>query len=146
MGAAAPTSSLTPTRDAASGYRVLIVDDEPELADFIAEIAEDLGFEAVSVNSALEFLEQFYIVKPDAVVMDIVMPDMDGIELIQWLAGEGSSVPVILTTGARPYFIDMVREIGTQKGANVRGALRKPFSATDLEVQLLQSISPPDAS
>ncbi len=65
--------------------RILIVDDEADFREFIARVAWGLGFEATAVGASAEFRAVYDTVAPDAIVLDIVMPEEDGIELLNWL-------------------------------------------------------------
>ena len=93
---------------------LLIVDDEPEMAEYVGDVADGMGFDCVIATSAKDALDLYGIHKPIGIVMDVVMPDMDGIELVQALAALGCVVPIIV------------------------GGLSKPFRAAELEALLKQ--------
>src|SRR5882724_1575278 len=64
-----------------SGKRILVVDDEVSITDFIVRALEDHGFEAWAVNNPLRALEQAVKVKPDLILLDFIMPQIVGSEL-----------------------------------------------------------------
>ncbi|MEH2196211.1 MAG: ATP-binding protein [Nostoc sp.] len=85
-----------------SGTRVLVVDDDIDSRDFIAFVLEQDGAFVIAVSSAYEALETLAQVKPDVLVSDIGMPDMDGYMLIHKVRGltleEGGQIPAIALT------------------------------------------------
>lgn len=117
---------------------LIVVDDEPDMADFVKDVAEMVGFETLVANSAKEFQNLCAKAKPDAVVMDIVMPDMDGIELLKWISGNGYSCPVILISGYDGGYIDAAAQLGKVQGVPVVGTLTKPIPLDQMKMMLTQ--------
>ncbi|HEY9300506.1 MAG TPA: response regulator, partial [Phormidium sp.] len=89
---------LNPLQD----VRILLIDDEPDARELIAFILEDAGAIATVAASALEALKIFPQLKPDLVVSDIGMPEMDGYMLIEQIRAmppqQGGQVPAIALT------------------------------------------------
>lgn len=79
---------------------VLIVDDEKDLRDGLAEAVRDLGYEALAASSGREALAITARSKPAAVLLDLRMPDMDGLDVLTRLraGGDGANVPVAIIT------------------------------------------------
>lgn len=117
---------------------LLIVDDEPDMVAFVSDVAEDMGFECASAGSARECLEIYGTVKPAGIVLDVVMPDMDGIELIQALAKNNFSAPIIAMSGYQQIYLDILESLAGEHNAVVVGTLNKPFTARDLQKMLKQ--------
>jgi len=82
-----------------SGARVLIVDDEKEFASVLAERMEARGFRVDTVESGAEAIEQVKDKKYDAIVLDLAMPEMDGIETLKRLLAESPDLQILLLTG-----------------------------------------------
>ncbi len=84
-----------------SGRRVLVVDDERGLAEFIAEFLQDYGFDASVHDSALRALDDFRASPHayDLAITDQTMPGMSGLELVEALRGIRQDLPIILCTG-----------------------------------------------
>ena len=85
-----------------ANLRVLVVDDEADMRDLISAILEQTGAEIKVVTSAIEVLETLHSYKPDILISDIGMPEMDGYELLRQIKRlppeQGGSVPAIALT------------------------------------------------
>ena len=119
--------------------QLLIVDDELDIAEFVGDVGKALGFDVTTSKSGTEFQDKYSTRKPSAIVMDIVMPDKDGIELINWLCEKKCTAPIILMTGYDVLYVETAKKLGLKKGCRVIGTLRKPFTEEELE-PLLQKI------
>lgn len=111
----------------ATGPRlILVVDDEPRMIRFIRMNLELEGYRVIEANNGIEALDQVRKHLPDLVVMDVMMPKMDGFEALRLLR-EISTVPVILLT-VRSDEEDRIR--GLELGAD--DYITKPFSPREL--------------
>ncbi len=108
------------------GKLVLVVDDEKRMVEFIRMNLELEGYRVATAHNGLEALERVRADLPDLVLLDVMMPQMDGFETLQRIR-EISSVPVIMVTvrGEEP---DLVR--GLEQGAD--DYIAKPFSPREL--------------
>lgn len=77
--------------------KVLIVDDEPAVLNFLNRLFEDAGHEPVGAADGMVGLKEFFTAQPDVAVVDIMMPNMDGVELCRRIR-EVSYVPVVVLT------------------------------------------------
>jgi two-component system OmpR family response regulator len=107
--------------------RVLVVDDEPHITDLVTTAFRYEGFEADQVTSGQAALNQIAADPPDLVVLDIMLPDLDGLEVTRRLRSAGVQVPVLFLT-ARDATEDKIA------GLTVGGDdyLAKPFSLEEL--------------
>lgn len=80
--------------------KVLIADDEPAIVDLLASFLEDEGFEVECASDGAAAFRKSMQVRPDIIVTDIMMPNMDGYALIDKLAGTPAEVPVIIMSAA----------------------------------------------
>ena len=78
--------------------RILVVDDETILSNTLKKILSEQGYEVAVCNRGKEFEERFAAAKPDLVLMDIYMGEVNGIELLQGLRAAGWETPVIIMT------------------------------------------------
>jgi len=106
--------------------KIMIVDDEPKIIRFVAANLKSLGYETLASQSGQEALEAIESFDPDLVLLDLMMPGMDGFEVLKRLRTY-SSVPVIMLT-ARSNSSDKVQ--GLNLGAD--DYLTKPFSLDEL--------------
>ncbi|MGZ7497386.1 response regulator transcription factor [Corynebacterium sp. ZY180755] len=81
-----------------SKTRVLIVDDEPNIVELLNVSLKFQGFEVATAHSGLEALEVAREFKPEAFILDVMMPGMDGYELLPKLRAEGFDGPVLYLT------------------------------------------------
>ncbi len=83
-------------------HHILVVDDEPTICEFIHEFLEDEGYQSVCAGNGAEALEQIQRTRPDLVLMDIMMPGLDGREVVRQLQEHPtySAIPVILMSAA----------------------------------------------
>lgn len=110
----------------AKQFRVLVVDDEPHILTFLKVKLKASGYEVLTADNGLAALEQVQMQEPDLLVLDVVMPGMDGFETLKRVRAL-SSVPVIILS-ARDDNIDKVK--GLELGAD--DYLAKPFSPDEL--------------
>jgi len=112
---------------------ILVVDDEERMVRFIRLNLEQDGFQVVEANRGVEAIHKLRDSMPDVVILDIMMPDLDGFEVLK-LIREISQVPVIMLT-AKGEEDDRVR--GLELGAD--DYVTKPFSPREL-VSLLMTV------
>ncbi len=119
------------------GIKLVIVDDEPGILRALSLILASLKCEVTTLSSPRMVLEHIEAGgMPDAIVSDLRMPDMTGIELLFALRFKGVDVPFILMSGhATP------QEVASAQGANLTAFLSKPFAPQDL-VRELEKICP----
>ncbi len=109
---------------------ILCIEDEPEMIDLIRLILNRRGFEVIGANGGKEGLESIRKEKPDLVLLDLMMPDMDGWEVYQQMKADEKTrdVPVIVVT-AKAQSIDKVLGLHIAK---VDDYIAKPFSPQEL--------------
>jgi len=110
---------------------VLLVEDEQTLAMIIKDTLDTQGFRVMLASDGLQGLEMMPTVRPDVVVADVMMPRMDGFEMVRHLRRTDQHTPVLMLT-ARSAVTDVVR--GFELGAN--DYLKKPFGMQELIVRI----------
>jgi DNA-binding response OmpR family regulator len=115
-----------------SNKRLLIVDDEPDFGAFVRRVAERLDFEVKVTTNPRAFKEIFHRFNPTVLVLDIVMPDEDGIELVRWLATMQCTARIIIITGFDPNYTKIADVLGSAAGIASITRLTKPVSVADL--------------
>ncbi len=79
--------------------KILVIDDEPEIRELLAEILQEEGFEVFGAADGVEGLELFHDIKPDLVITDVKMPRKDGLEVLRGVKDSESDIDVIILTG-----------------------------------------------
>jgi DNA-binding response OmpR family regulator len=80
--------------------KILVVDDEPGIRGLLATILERKGYAVLLAESGKKGLDLFRRERPDLIVLDLKMPDMDGITVLQDIRGLDFQTPVVILTGA----------------------------------------------
>jgi len=108
---------------------IMVVDDNPDIITIVKTILEGRGFTVFSASSGPELLSMLPNQKADLIILDIMMPEMDGLEVLTRLKGktETSTIPVILLT-AKVQYEDVLG--GYKLGADYY--ITKPFTSTQL--------------
>ncbi|HSQ38851.1 MAG TPA: response regulator [Anaerolineales bacterium] len=109
---------------------ILCIEDEPEMIDLIRLILERRGFKVQGASGGVEGIRQVRELHPDLVLLDLMMPDMDGWEVYQQMKADETTrdIPVIVVT-AKAQSIDKVLGLHIAK---VDDYIAKPFSPQDL--------------
>ena len=89
--------------------KILLVDDEPSILIVYREEFEDEGYQVISAVNGEEGLEKFNREKPDIVILDILMPGMNGIEVLRQMKMQQPDIPIILSSA----FQEFQRDIGS---------------------------------
>ncbi|MCH7587500.1 MAG: response regulator transcription factor [Chloroflexi bacterium] len=113
-----------------SGERILVVDDEQNIVDLVALYLERDGFKVESANDGATALEMIQANEPALVVLDIMLPELDGFEVCRRTRAT-SDVPIIMLT-ARDEDIDKI--VGLELGAD--DYLTKPFNPRELVARI----------
>ena len=120
--------------------QLLLIDDEPALAEFVANAARECGFEPAITSNDERFREQFRTSRPAAVAMDLGMP-VDGVELLRFLADEDFEGPVLIISGFDRRVLESAFRLGAAQGLKMVGPLEKPVRLEELE-NLLRGLKP----
>jgi two-component system response regulator VicR len=113
-----------------TGKRILCIEDEAEMIDLIRLILGRRGYEVLGANGGREGIEMVRSEKPDLVLLDLMMPDMDGWEVYQQMKADENTrdIPVIVVT-AKAQSIDRVLGLHIAK---VDDYIAKPFNPQEL--------------
>ncbi|MEW5422003.1 EAL domain-containing protein [Amorphus sp. 3PC139-8] len=112
--------------------RLLILDDEAAIGTLVATVARKVGYEAEATTDFGSFREAFDRIEPTHVVLDLQLPDTDGVEVLSYLTARGANVRVLLMSGFDARVLDMVGQVARDRGFDVIATCRKPLRVPEL--------------
>ena len=107
-------------------YKILVVDDEVDIVKFIGDYLTEEGYEVIKAYNGVEALDKMRQNRPDLVVLDIMLPGLDGFEVCKQIRTE-STVPILMVT-AKDSDVDKI--VGLEIGAD--DYIPKPFNPREL--------------
>jgi DNA-binding response OmpR family regulator len=109
--------------------RVLVVEDDPDIAELVARYLEKAGYTTARVSSGRDALDAVRAKAPDLIVLDVMLPHVDGLEVCRLLRANDhtASIPIIMLTARAD---ESERIVGLEMGAD--DYLAKPFSPNEL--------------
>ena len=116
---------------------ILVVDDEEAIREVVSTMLESKGYHCTSVPNGRAAQEQVKRFTPDLVLSDMIMPEMDGIKLLEWMRQYDPEVPVIMVTA--------IHDISTALESIRRGAydyILKPFEKDQLFLGVGRALEP----
>ncbi|NQS89213.1 sigma-54-dependent Fis family transcriptional regulator [Patescibacteria group bacterium] len=119
----------------ANKVNILIVDDDPEALETLSDVLEDEGYKILTVNSGKEAIAEVTEEKPQVILLDIKMPDMDGIEVLRRIKKIDKDIPVIMTTayGSMDSVIQAMR-------LGAYDYLNKPFDLDKMKILIKRAL------
>lgn len=111
-------------------YRIIVVDDDPSILDLLRVLLESEGYAVQTFQAAAPALEAAVEEPPDAAIVDLMMPEMNGLDLLKALQQNQSTrhVPALICSA---YYEDLLRSDSELRRASVY-RLRKPFHVDEL--------------
>lgn len=120
--------------------RLLIVDDERPVCEAIRHVAQHVGFEVNIATTPGDFFEAYGSFQPSAIILDLMIPEADGIELLTFLAESRCAAHILLVSGVDISIIHSAQRLGRVHGLKMNGVLQKPLTVPDLEGALKQAL------
>jgi EAL domain-containing protein (putative c-di-GMP-specific phosphodiesterase class I)/ActR/RegA family two-component response regulator len=117
--------------------RLLILDDDPHIGKMVQLIAESVGLAARFMTNTVEFFRAVDEWHPTHIAVDLVMPEMDGVEVLVKLADRKCRAKIIITSGVGTRVLDAAGRSANEHGLNISGVLSKPFSPRTLRALLV---------
>jgi ActR/RegA family two-component response regulator len=119
--------------------RLLVIDDEADFGTFVGRVAGGLGYEVALTRCAAEFQDAYRRFAPTHILVDVIMPDRDGIEIVSWLATMGCKARIFIISGYSSHYVEAAKAIGNSQGLGSVATLKKPISLADLRRALGES-------
>jgi len=111
--------------------KILIIEDDPDIAQLISMHVMEAGYEALHVDSGEQGLEEFEKSAPDLLVLDLMLPGINGLEVCKHIRKENERIPVLMLTAKST---ELDRVLGLELGAD--DYLTKPFSVVELMARI----------
>ncbi|MFP6744372.1 MAG: response regulator [Alphaproteobacteria bacterium] len=115
-----------------SAGRLLVVDDESRFGEFVGKVAADAGYEVEVTTKGHDFQARYLEFQSTAVVVDLIMPEIEGIELVQWVAERDAPAHLSVVTGYSPEYATLAKILGEAKGLPSVSTLTKPVRVSVL--------------
>lgn len=112
--------------------RMLVIDDEEDICDLIAEIGMRRGLDVRTLSNPENVLAMLTSFTPEFIMLDLMMPNTDGVELLRLLAEHVKDAKLCLISGSDTRVLNSARRLGSAHGLNVIAALEKPLNMSVL--------------
>jgi EAL domain-containing protein (putative c-di-GMP-specific phosphodiesterase class I)/ActR/RegA family two-component response regulator len=119
---------------------LVVIDDDDLVGQLVVEAAQQVGFVASAVQDFEALKRQVDVGEPDLMVLDLVLPNVDGIQVLRFLADRGCKAKIWLLSGFDPKVVQTAERLGVSLGLNIVGALNKPVSVTTLKEELRKQL------
>ncbi len=114
------------------GRRLLVVDQHQAFVGFACQVGRRLGYQTSAIVDARELADRVRAWRPDILVMEIVLPELDGIEIIRLLSELGFDGQLILVTAHDPRYLELARKTAETRGLRVAACLAQPARTADI--------------
>ncbi len=116
--------------------RLLVIDDDWQIVEFVRMVAEKQGFEVAATSDPDDFMRTYESFEPNVILLDVVMPGKDGIELLRFLAENNCSSRILVMSGYNEYYLSTAEKLSKAMGLPAIQRLQKPIRLDDLRVAL----------
>jgi len=127
-----------------SPKKLVVIDDDDLITELVIEAAQQVGFMGAAANDFETFKEILGRIQPDLILIDLVMPQVDGIQVLRYLASQNCTSNILLMSGFDPKVVQTAQRLGLSLGLNVEGILSKPVSISVLKAEIKRAASTGD--
>jgi len=117
---------------------LLAIDDDELILRLLINLGGDAGYDVIAVQDAQLLTETLDRVSPELIILDLVMPKLDGIEVLKTLADKGVTARLVLISGFEATLLARAGDLATSLGLNLVGSVQKPLDAEKLSLVLKQ--------
>lgn len=119
--------------------RLLIVDDETDICELLKEVGEQCGYESTCLTSGVEFYKVVQEINPTFIILDLNIPDHDGIELLRFLAQHNSVATILLQSGQDEKILSISTKLGQDMGLSMERYFQKPLKLKEIADLLMKA-------
>jgi EAL domain-containing protein (putative c-di-GMP-specific phosphodiesterase class I)/ActR/RegA family two-component response regulator len=123
---------MMPSQQSENASRLLVLDDDPDIGQTVRNMTENLGYQCRVTIRPNDFFDALDAWRPTHILLDLVMPEMDGMEVIRHLADRRCDATLIISSGLGNRVVDAASRAASQHQLTMAGVLNKPFSIRDL--------------
>lgn len=127
-------------RMTAQSRRLMIVDDDREMGEYVRNVAEPLGYFVDVFTEAEGFKTAIECSDPDLIILDLTMPETDGIELMRYLSGIRTQAKILIMSGFDSSIREMAFLLGKEGNLQMFGILPKPVRSAELRLMLTDAM------
>src|SRR6478609_4824173 len=124
-----------------SADRILVIDDDKVVGEIVSALAKAMGLQCDVTRSPLTFFDRI-TPETSVIILDLVMPEMDGIEILRLLGEKQCKARIVLMSGINIRVIETAKKLAQTLGLTVVGHLQKPFPLSQLKDVLGTNLSP----
>jgi two-component system response regulator VicR len=123
--------------------KILVIDDERSVTKIVARVASDLGFVVETLNDPSLAFDIFEAFKPDILLLDMLMPEVDGVDVLNEILACGTDAFIVIMSGYGKACLQLGKSVAKFHDHRAITTLAKPFRRADL-IALLESHSMAD--
>jgi DNA-binding response OmpR family regulator len=112
--------------------KLLVVDDQDSITRIVSKIGSQLGYDVRTLNDPTRAFDEFETFKPDVLVIDLVMPEVDGIDILHKILAMGTSAQIIVMSGFGKGYLRLGQEVAAFHEHPEITTLAKPFRRAEL--------------
>ncbi len=112
--------------------KAIIIDDDIDIIDIIEPILEEIGFISIQKIVQSADIQKIYKDDIDLIILDLFMPEMDGVEILRYLGEKSSKSHIVLVSGHSKQVLASAEQVAKAYGLNILGTITKPFSINTL--------------
>ncbi len=116
--------------------RLLVIDDDSETATLVTDAAESCGFAVEALEDPAEFLRVYADLDPDVILLEVMMPGIDSIELMRFLADRRARARILIFATADRRMMEMAVNLGRAYSLRIAGIINKPIQVEELRIRL----------
>lgn len=112
---------------------ILVIDDNADICDMLCSLAEEHGHAAGACPNAPAVRQALDGPLPDLLFVDLMMPGLDGIEVLRLLSDRGCRARIVMVSGSDPRLLETAVRLGRALGLDIIEGLSKPFDSAELD-------------
>ncbi len=119
-------------RPAVTRGKLLVIDDQTSITKVVGLVASRIGLEVKTVNDPFQALDAFMEFQPDILILDMIMPEKDGVDVLNEVLLTGVKTQIILTSGFSEAYLRLAEGVARFHDSNAIHVLKKPFRRDEL--------------